>query len=57
MPPASPAADYLNSRCKGYDVDTDSRTGRQRLEKDSAVNFFEKICLKGGEMTTMMMMF
>ena len=40
--------DYANSRCQSYDIDTNSRSGRKRLEKDSIVNFFEKICLRGG---------
>ena len=41
-------SDYMNSRCQSYDVDTNTRTGRQKLEKDSIVNYFEKICLRGG---------
>ena len=41
--------DYANSRCQSYDIDTNSRSGRKRLEKDSIVNFFEKICLRGGK--------
>jgi hypothetical protein len=41
--------DYLNSRCQSYDVDTNSKSGRKKLEKDSIVNYFEKICLKGGK--------
>ena len=43
-------SDYANSRCQSYDLDTNSRTGRKRLEKDSIVNFFEKICLRGGKL-------
>jgi hypothetical protein len=39
--------DYANSRCQSYDLDTNSRSGRKKLEKDSIVNFFEKICLRG----------
>lgn len=39
--------DYLNSRCQSYDIDTNSRSGKQKLEKDSIVNFFEKTCLRG----------
>ena len=38
----------MNSRCQSYDVDTNTRSGRQKLEKDSIVNYFEKICLRGG---------
>ena len=41
--------DYANSRCQSYDLDTNSRSGRKKLEKDSIVNFFEKICLRGGK--------
>ena len=39
----------MNSRCQSYDVDTNTRSGRQKLEKDSIVNYFEKICLRGGK--------
>eukprot|EP00095_Tigriopus_kingsejongensis_P000115 maker-scaffold983_size73474-snap-gene-0.8 protein:Tk00115 transcript:maker-scaffold983_size73474-snap-gene-0.8-mRNA-1 annotation:"PREDICTED: uncharacterized protein LOC100909276" len=39
--------DYLNSRCQSYDISTDSRSSRQMLQRDSIVNFFEKICLRG----------
>ena len=41
-------SDYANSRCQSYDIDTNSRSGRKRLEKDAIVNLFEKICLRGG---------
>ena len=41
--------DYANSRCQSYEIDTNSRSGRKKLEKDSIVNFFEKICLRGGK--------
>ena len=42
-------SDYLNSRCQSYNVDTNSRSGRRKLERDSIVNFFEKICLRGSQ--------
>ena len=42
-------SDYLNSRCQSYDVETDSKSGRAKLETDSTVNYFEKICLRGGK--------
>ncbi len=43
------STDYANSRCQSYDLDANSRSGRKRLEKDSIVNFFEKVCLRGGK--------
>lgn len=43
--------DYLNSRCQSYDIDTSTRAGRAKLEVDSTVNFFEKVCLRGGKQT------
>ena len=50
-------SDYANSRCQSYDIDTNSRSGRKRLEKDSIVNFFEKICLRGGKFSTFFVSF
>ena len=44
-----PFSDYLNSRCQSYDISTDTRKGRKALEKDSIVNFFEKVCLRGSK--------
>ena len=44
------SSDYANSRCQSYEIDTNSRSGRKKLEKDSIVNFFEKICLRGGKL-------
>jgi hypothetical protein len=39
--------DYQNSRCQSYSLSTDSPTGRKKLQTDSGVNYFEKICLRG----------
>ena len=39
--------DYHNSRCQSYDIKTDSPADRSKLQTDSGVNFFEKLCLRG----------
>jgi len=39
--------DYQNSRCQSYSLDTETSIGRSKLQTDSGVNFFEKVCLRG----------
>ena len=35
--------DYHNSRCQSFSINTDTRAGRDTLQPDSGVNFYEKL--------------
>ena len=40
-------SDYHNSRCQSFSINTDTKGGRAKLQPDSGVNFYEKLCLRG----------
>ena len=40
-------SDYHNSRCQSFSINTETQVGRSKLQPDSGVNFYEKLCLRG----------